>query len=293
MKPTRLHPHHEVPIFILAGGFGTRISEETQLKPKPMIEIGQVPILVHILRSYYAEGFNNFVICAGYRSSEIKEYFLNYRYLHQDLDFDSREEGFEKCEAISGETSMERWRVRVIDTGENVMTGARIARAFDKIALTDKFENFGVTYGDGLSDVSLTKEFKFHCQHGKTGTVLGVKNPARYGEIEVAGDSQATGFFEKSESRQGFVSGGFFFFKKELRTVLSTQPDLTLETLPLQTLANTGQLQVFKHDGFWKCMDTLRDKNQLEELLRNGKAPWIRRKKAVRIDTEKVKAASL
>lgn len=265
---------NSMPIFILAGGFGTRLSEETELKPKPMIEIGGIPILVHIMRSYYAHGFNNFVICAGYRSFSIKEYFLNYRYQCNDLDFDSRRSGKEVCQTIHSDHGEERWRVRVIDSGTNTMTGARIARTFDKIAHEEQFDHFGLTYGDGLTDANLADELQFHLSHGKTGTVLGVKNQARYGEIEVGKGELVTGFFEKAESRQGFVSGGFFFFRREFRKYLTTDESLVLEKTPLSTLASDGQLHIYKHAGFWKCMDTLRDRIQLEDLWKSSNCPW-------------------
>lgn len=265
----------DVPIFILAGGLGTRISEETEFKPKPMVEIGETPILVHIMRSYYARGFNNFVICAGYKSFAIKQYFLNYRYYSNNIDVDLRIDGDEHCKILRGKKGEEHWRVRIIDTGIHTMTGARVARTFDLIAKDEPFEYFGLTYGDGLTDVDFSKEFDFHCKHGKTGTVLGVKNVARYGEIEVGQGTTVSGFYEKSESRQGYVSGGFFFFKKDFRKYLSTEEGLILEKKPLSELAAAGELHIFSHPGFWYCMDTLRDKNHLESLWKSSQCPWL------------------
>jgi glucose-1-phosphate cytidylyltransferase len=264
-----------VPVFILAGGLGTRLSEESHLKPKPMIELGEVPILVHIMRSYYSFGFNDFVICAGYRSWEIKNYFLNYQFRANHLEIDHREALHGPARPLGRNHAQEKWRVRVIDTGLECMTGARIARAFDEIADTDRFADFALTYGDGVSDVNLTEELAFHSKHGKIGTVLGVAPSARFGELDVSPEGRVDGFLEKPEERQGLINGGFFFLKRDFRKYLTQDAALILEREPMLKLAADKQLMMFPHKGFWHPMDTLRDKNHLQGLLNKGKAPWL------------------
>jgi len=268
-----------VPIFILAGGLGTRLSEETDLKPKPMVEIGDTPILVHLMRWYFAHGFNDFVICAGYKSWEIKRYFLHYEHLSNHLEIDHRSNGTNGAKSFGQNLGQENWRVRVIDTGHETMTGARVAKAFDLIHSMQPFENFGLTYGDGLSDANVAQEFSFHSEHKKIGTVLGVRNQARFGELDITNE-KVEGFLEKPESRQGYINGGFFFFKSKFREFLDTNESTILERAPLANLAKAGELMVHKHDGFWAPMDTLRDRNQLQSLWNTGKAPWSINKKA-------------
>lgn len=264
-----------VPIFILAGGFGTRISEESQIKPKPMVEIGDLPVLLHLMRSYYRAGFNDFVICAGYKAWLIKEFFMNYEAKCNHIELDHRENLNQPVKTFGEDMPQEKWRVRVIDTGQNVMTGARIACAFDIVSKRESFEHFGVTYGDGLCDVDLKAEFAFHLEKNKTGTVLGVKPVARFGELEVTAQGMVEGFLEKPQSKQGFVNGGFFFFKKDFRRYLSADADCVLERKPLEKIATDRELMVYEHNGFWQPMDTLRDKNHLQELWDSGKAPWL------------------
>ena len=264
-----------VPVFVLAGGLGTRISEETQLKPKPMIEIGGIPLLTHIMRSYYRHGFTDFVICAGYRSWEIKNYFLNYEFrknhlaIDNRLALDSEPTSFGRCE------TQEKWRVRVIDTGVDCYTGGRLARAIDLVSQDTKFEHFAVTYGDGVSSVDLTSELEFHTAHNKIGTVLSVAMQVRFGVLNIVEDGLVTGFIEKPENRQERVSGGFFFFRKGFREYLSPDERCILERTPLEKLTLDRQLMSFAHKGFRYPMDTLRDKNYLEELWHSGKVPWL------------------
>jgi glucose-1-phosphate cytidylyltransferase len=275
MKKTQIDPK-QVPVFILAGGAGTRLSEETQSRPKPMVEIGNLPILLHIMRSYYRHGFNDFVICAGYRSWDIKNYFLNYEFRERHLEMDHRDLADSGARPFGSATRQEKWRVRVIDTGLQTMTGARIARAFDEIAADSSFDHFAVTYGDGLTDADLGKELQFHAGHGLTGTVLAVRPMARFGEIDSQADGIVTQFSEKPQATQGRINGGFFFFKKSFRSYLGTEESCILEREPVTKLATGAQLKVFMHDGFWQPMDTLRDKNQLEALWQAGAAPWLR-----------------
>lgn len=286
-KPKNISPSR-VPIFILAGGMGTRISEETQAKPKPMIEIGRIPLLIHIMRHYFAFGFNDFVICAGYRSLDIKKYFLDYRYHLYDLEIDQRDKGNIQLKTLVKETKEEAWRVRIIDTGESAMTGCRVAKSFDIAQRSEPFEHFGLTYGDGLSDANLSEELNFHLGHGKVGTVLGTKNLARYGELDVSQNDQVTALLEKPQSRQGLISGGFFFFRSDFRKYLTPKEDLVLEKEPLSKLANDGELFVYKHPGFWYAMDTLRDKLHLEGLWNAGNAPWVIKDKLTKVSEDNV-----
>lgn len=264
----------KIPVFILAGGLGTRLSEETTLKPKPMVEIGEYPILIHIMRWYYSQGFDDFVICAGYRSWEIKNYFLNYEFRSNHLVIDHRQSGTTAPRSFGENQAQEKWRVRVIDTGLECMTGARVARAFDQIRGEDSFETFAVTYGDGVGDIDLRSELSFHEKHGRVGTVLGVRPSARFGELDTDVAGQVKKFSEKPQSTQGLINGGFFFFQKSFRDYLSTDPSCILEKAPLSGLAEDGELMMYPHEGFWQPMDTLRDKTQLEALWNSGQAPW-------------------
>lgn len=267
-----------VPVFILAGGMGTRLSEETNVKPKPMVEIGGIPILLHLMRTYYAHGFSDFVICAGYRSWDIKEFFLHYQFRLNHLSIDHRAEHHAAAKVFSQNTEQERWRVRVIDTGLETMTGARIAKAFDEIQ-GESFSNIAVTYGDGLCDVDLTSELAFHEKHGKIGTIVGVKPVSRFGELEVDSNGAVTQFAEKPDFNQSLINGGFFFFKRDFRKYLTLDPTSILERAPLESLAKDGHLKLYEHRGFWQCMDTLRDKTHLQSLWDKGQAPWVSKKR--------------
>ncbi len=265
---------YDVPVFILAGGMGTRISEETSIKPKPMIEIGEIPILLHLMRWYYSFGFNDFVICAGYRNWEIKEFFLTYEFRRNHLQIDHRVQKNTLPASLGRNLEQENWRVSIVDTGLETMTGARLARAIDETLRFQTFTDFALTYGDGLADVNLNKELEFHFSHGKLGTVVGVPPPARWGELDIAADQRVCGFLEKPESRAGLINGGFFFFRQEFRNYLTTASDCILERDPLGKLAADNQLMVYRHTGFWHPMDTLRDKTYLQGIWEQGKAPW-------------------
>lgn len=265
---------NQIPVFILAGGLGTRISEETHLKPKPMIEVGGLPILVHLMRWYYSFGFNDFVICAGYRSWEVKQYFLNYEHRANHIQIDHRSKHDTPVSCFGRNLSQEQWRVRVIDTGEDCMTGGRVARAFDEVVRDTPFEHFAVTYGDGLSDVNLKQELDFHLAQKQIGTLLGVPPLSRFGELDVSSDGKVNKFVEKPKSTLALINGGFFFFKRQFREYLKPDSDCVLEQTPLASLASDGQLMTFNHLGFWHPMDTLRDKNYLEGLWKDGQAPW-------------------
>lgn len=249
---------------ILAGGLGTRISEETHLKPKPMVEIGGKPILWHIMKLYSAHGVNDFVICCGYKGYLIKEYFANY-FLHMsDVTFDMTANRMEVHERKA-----EPWRVTLVDTGENTMTGGRLKRVAPYLAGETAF---CFTYGDGLSDVDITASMDFHRRHGKLATVTAVQPPGRYGSLALDGDS-VKGFTEKPRGDGGRINGGFFVLSPDVLATI--EGDATSwEQDPLERLATTGELMAFEHDGFWQPMDTLREKNYLEELWMSGKAPW-------------------
>jgi glucose-1-phosphate cytidylyltransferase len=249
---------------ILAGGLGTRISEETHLKPKPLIEIGGRPILWHIMKSYSAYGVNDFVICCGYKGYLIKEYFANY-FLHMsDVTFDM---AYNKMEVHQQKS--EPWRVTLIDTGEETLTGGRLKRVADYIKNED---SFCFTYGDGVSDVNIRACIEFHQSHGKLATVTAVLPPGRYGALERAGD-KVTGFVEKPRGDGGLINGGFFVLSPKVLDYIAGDQS-SWEAAPLTRLAEIGEMMAFEHQGFWQPMDTLREKTLLEELWVSGKAPW-------------------
>lgn len=249
---------------ILAGGLGTRISEETNLKPKPMVEIGGRPILWHILKMYSSHGINDFVICCGYKGYIIKEYFANY-FLHMsDVTFDMQLNQMEVHQQKA-----EPWRVTLVDTGEVTQTGGRLKRVVEHIK--DE-ESFCFTYGDGVADVDISAEIRFHKQHGKLATVLAVQPPGRYGALEKSG-KQVTGFTEKPRGDGGLINGGFFVLSPNVLGLIAGD-ETSWENAPLTQLAAKGELMAFEHTGFWQPMDTLRERNLLEELWVSGKAPW-------------------
>jgi glucose-1-phosphate cytidylyltransferase len=249
---------------ILAGGLGTRISEETHLKPKPMIEIGGKPILWHILKLYSAHGVDDFVICCGYRGYVIKEYFANY-FLHMsDVTFDMQTNRMEVHEKKA-----EPWKVTLVDTGEDTLTGGRLKRVAKHV---QDEEAFCFTYGDGLADVDIGKLIAFHKSHGKKATVTAVQPPGRYGAIEKSG-YQVTGFIEKPRGDGGLINGGFFVLSPKCIDLIEGD-QTSWEGPPLTRLASDGEMMAFDHHGFWQPMDTLRDKTYLEDLWDSGKAPW-------------------
>lgn len=248
---------------ILAGGLGTRISEESHLKPKPMIEIGGRPILWHILKIYSSHGVNDFVICCGYKGYIIKEYFANY-FLHMsDVTFDMQNNRMEVHHRHA-----EPWRVTLVDTGEQTMTGGRLKRV--QSYLGD--EDFCFTYGDGVADVDVSAQISFHRSHGKLATVTAVQPPGRYGAMQIEG-ALVTEFVEKPRGDGGLINGGFFVLSPKVLDYISGE-DMPWESIPLERLSAEGELAAFEHRGFWQPMDTLRDKNHLEELWQSGKAPW-------------------
>ncbi|WP_349437159.1 glucose-1-phosphate cytidylyltransferase [Pararhizobium sp. A13] len=249
---------------ILAGGLGSRIAEETHLRPKPMIEIGGRPILWHIMKLYYAHGVRDFIICCGFKGYVIKEYFANYGLHMSDITFDLSQNSIE-----FHRQSAENWRVTLIDTGENSMTGGRLKRVASY--LKDE-EAFCFTYGDGVSNVDIGATIAFHKSHGKHATVTAVRPPARYGALQLDG-TEVQGFVEKPEGEGGFINGGFFVLSP--RCIDRIEADhSSWEGEPLMGLARDGELQAYFHEGFWQPMDTLRDKNHLESLWQSGAPPW-------------------
>ncbi len=251
---------------ILAGGLGTRISEETHLKPKPMIEIGGKPILWHIMKTYSAHGVNDFVICCGYKGYVIKEYFANY-FLHtSDVTFD-----MSTNEMQVHQRNAEPWKVTLIDTGDHTLTGGRLKRVSRYL---QEESEFCFTYGDGVSDIDISALISFHKSHGRLATITAVQPPGRYGALSMAGN-QVTGFTEKPRGDGGLINGGFFVLSPKCLELINDDRT-TWEAEPLTTLANSGELMSFEHKGFWQPMDTMRDKNHLEELWSSNRAPWKR-----------------
>jgi len=249
---------------ILAGGLGTRISEETTTKPKPMIEIGGMPILWHIMKIYSHYGINEFIICCGYKGYLIKEYFANY-FLHQsDVTFNMINN-----EIKIHQERAEPWKVTLVDTGENTMTGGRIKRVKEYL---DENEDFCLTYGDGLSNINIKELVNFHKNHGKIATISSVYPPGRFGALEIK-DSQVISFIEKPSGDGALINGGYFVLNTSIIDFI--EGDATVwEQGPLNKLANIGELMAFKHNDFWQPMDTLREKNYLEDLWKSNKAPW-------------------
>lgn len=253
-------------VVIFAGGMGTRISEESYLKPKPMIEIGEKPILWHLMKIFEAQGFNDFIICLGYKSYMIKEYFLNYYVYNSDVTINLQTNSFEVHR-----TNSENFRVTLVDTGLNTSTAGRLKRVQQYIGN----EEFVLTYGDGLSDVNLTELIDYHKSHGRIATVTSVQPAGRFGLIGMKDDGAVTSFKEKPLGDGGWINGGFFVLRPEVFCYLPDNSDNCMwEEAPLEKLALESQLMAFKHHGFWKCMDAMRDKEELEKMWRLENPPW-------------------
>jgi len=249
---------------ILCGGYGTRLAEETQLKPKPMVDIGGRPILWHIMKIYERHGWRDFALALGYKGDVIKDYFLNYHARQSDLQVQLRSGRVEYANPTA-----EDWSVSLIDTGTNTMTGGRLLRLKP---LLQAHGTFMLTYGDGVSDVDITALLKFHRAHGRLATVTAVRPPVRFGELVIEG-SRVASFQEKPQTGEGWINGGFFVFEPGVFDYIRDDATM-LEREPLERLSREGQLMAYNHDGYWQCMDTLRDKQHLEELWASGKAPW-------------------
>jgi glucose-1-phosphate cytidylyltransferase len=251
-------------VVILAGGFGTRLSEETDLRPKPMVEIGGKPILWHIMNIYSAHGFNEFVIALGYKGELIKEYFLNFYAINNNITID----------LATGHTTVHdgnqpNWKIHLVDTGLHTQTGGRLKRLRNWLQEDDTFM---FTYGDGVADIDLKALIQFHEAHGRLATVTTVRSPARFGRIAFRGD-EITDFYEKPQAAEGWINGGFFVLSPKAIDYVENDESIW-ERSPVQDLARDGQLMGYCHYGFWSCMDTLKEKRLLEELWQDGKAPW-------------------
>lgn len=252
-------------VLLLAGGFGTRLSEETDIRPKPMVEIGGKPILWHIMKMYSKYGFNEFVVLLGYKGYYIKEYFTNY-FLHQsDVTIDMRTG---KMEVLNN--SSEPWKITLLDTGLNSMTGGRVKRAQSFIGN----EPFMLTYGDGVSDINIEELVKFHKSHGKVMTMTSAQPEGRFGALNIESNNQVTHFLEKPKGDGGWINAGFFVCEPKVFDYITEGDETVFEREPLQNLAQDGEIFTFKHDGFWKPMDSLKDKNDLNKLWDTNKAPW-------------------
>lgn len=251
-------------VVLLAGGFGTRISEESQFRPKPMIEIGGRPILWHIMKEYSHYGFNDFIICAGYKQDYIKEYFAHYYMYNSDISFDFAHDN--SMELFNN--NAEPWKVTIINTGLNTLTGGRVKR----IAPYVNNETFMLTYGDGVCDVNIKEVLKFHKEQGKICTITAVKPEGRFGILDIK-ENLIKSFREKDKQDVGYINGGYMVCEPAIFDYIENDAT-TLEQQPFERLAAEGQLVPFKHNGFWQCMDTMRDKEKLENLLAANKAPW-------------------
>lgn len=252
-------------VVILCGGLGTRLREETEYKPKPMVEIGDKPILWHIMKTYASYGFNEFVLCLGYKGDMIKDYFYHYKMRNNDFSMKLGSGDI----TIHNSVEEADWNIILANTGFNSMTGARIKK-IEKYIDEDRFM---VTYGDGVTDLNISRLLKFHDQHGKIGTVTGVYPPSRYGELRIDGD-RVVSFDEKPEIGVAPISGGYFVFNKEFFDYLKPEESCVLEKEPLSNLAANGQLKVYNHTGFWQCMDTYRDSMFLNDLWKSNRAKW-------------------
>ena len=253
-------------VFILAGGFGTRISEETSVKPKPMIEIGGKPVLWHIMKIYSQHGFNDFVILLGYKGYVIKEFFANY-FLHQsDVTID-----LESNKMHVHNNSSEPWKVTLLDTGEHTMTGGRIKRSLKHV----ENEPFLLTYGDGVADIDLKQLIDFHKKHQKLLTMTSVQPAGRFGALDIDDSNRVSNFIEKPKGEGKWINGGFFVCQPEVLDYINDGDDVVFEQEPLRNLAKNGEIYTFKHEGFWMPMDTLRDKIKLNEMFDNKTAPWM------------------
>jgi len=259
----------DMDVVILCGGKGTRLSEETTIKPKPMVEIGGKPILWHIMKYYSCFGYNNFILALGYKSSYIKEYFYNNRFSQNDFTINSDPLTEPQFHNLSGD---KLWNITFIDTGLETLKGARIKRIEKYI----KTENFHLTYGDGLCDIDLENLVNFHLEHKKMATVTAVRPPSRFGEMSINRENVVDVFEEKSQMNIGFINGGFFVLNQSIMDRLDIDPMCDFEFGPMQGLAKEKQLMAFKHNGFWQCMDNVRERDFLNSLVNKNEAPWMK-----------------
>ena len=255
----------DISVVILAGGLGTRLREETEFRPKPMVPIGGKPILWHIMKIYSNYGFKKFIICLGYKGDVIKDFFRNYHWQGVDITVHTR-----NGRIIEHQESFEDWQITLVETGKDCFTGGRVARASKYI----DSDTFMLTYGDGVADVNIDSLLEFHNSHGKMATLTGVKNPFRFGNLKINENNKVEDFLEKKAYVEQWINGGFFVFKKEFLGLLSNSYNCILEREPLVKSASNGELMVYKHHGFWHCMDTIRDHEMLNEMWKNGVAKW-------------------
>lgn len=255
-------------VVILCGGIGARIREETEFRPKPMVTIGDRPILWHIMKNFAHYGYKDFVLCLGYKGEMIKEYFYNYEVLNNDFTI---ELGDHKSVEIHSEHPEAGWRVTLADTGPHTLKGARLKRVEGYLGDDDIFLT---TYGDGIADVDIDALVAFHRSHGKLATVTGINPASRFGELKITGENTVESFMEKPENTPGLISGGFFVFSRDFLKYLSADEDCDLEFGVLEDLGGKGEFMVYRHEGFWGCMDTYRDMEHLNGLWNTGKAPW-------------------
>lgn len=256
----------EIPVVILAGGRGTRLMEETQVIPKPMVTVGGKPILLHIMKFYGSYGFRKFIVCLGYKGYVIKDYFLNLRkHTSSVVISGSAEPRYEVESALD-------WDICLVETGEHSLTGTRLQKVSGYIDAP----HFCLTYGDGLSDVALDEELRFHLGHGRLGTMAAVHPPSRFGKLDIIDGTTVAAFREKEHLNHDYINGGYMMFRREFLDRLSPDENQSLESKPLTQLAADGQLQAFKHEGFWMCMDTIRDRETIESVFDSGHAPWVR-----------------
>lgn len=253
-------------VVILAGGYGTRISEESQFKPKPMVEIGDMPILWHIMKEYSYYGYNDFIICLGYKQEKIKEFFKDYYLYCSDVTFDMKNN-----EMIVHNNYSEPWKVTLANTGLNTMTGGRIKRIKEYL----NNETFMLTYGDGVCDIDIKKLVQYHKKHGKLATITAIQPGGKFGALQINDSNEIESFVEKSKTDGGWINGGYMVLEPEVLDYIDGD-DTVFEKYPLETLAKENNLIAYKYDGFWQCMDTLKDKLYLEELINSHKAPWMK-----------------
>jgi glucose-1-phosphate cytidylyltransferase len=259
---------HNIPVAILCGGKGTRLREETEFRPKPIIQVGDRPIIWHIMKTYAHFGFKDFMLCLGYKGEIIRDYFLNYDWNHSDLKI---ELGSKKVTKLENTHEEEDWRIWLIDTGQETMTGGRLKRLTPYIKQSGS-DIFLATYGDGLCDVNIADLIKFHRSHGKLATITGVHPSSRFGELVIE-NALVTHFQEKPQTAEGIINGGYFVLSNKVLDLIEGD-DIVFENQPMKTLAEMGELAVYKHEGFWQCMDTYRELELLNSLYNSGKAHW-------------------
>lgn len=252
-------------VVILAGGLGTRLSEETGIKPKPMVEIGGMPILWHIMKIYSTYGYNDFIICLGYKGYMVKEYFANYFLYKSDLTFDLKSNSFEihKSEA-------ESWKITLVNTGDDSMTGGRIKRIQKYV----KDETFMLTYGDGVGDININELVDYHLNHGKLVTVTSVQPLGRFGALDISSDNEVFSFLEKPKGDGSWINGGYMVCQPGIFNFIKNGDATIWEREPMQNIASSGEMNAYKHHGFWRPMDTLKDKHELNEMWNKGNSPW-------------------